>query len=1141
MLNRLLHNHVLANLAFALVLVLGAAAYSTMPREQDPEINFNWIDIHTVLPGASAVDVELQVTDVLEDAIRNVSDIKFVSSVSRAAVSSILVRFEDIDTRTFDKRVNDLRRELQAVQEELPEETVDPRVSEITTDNAFPSVILAVTSTAEDENLRRQSRIVKEDLQNTRGVSSVLASGLHDPELIVDFDPDLLASRGVSPTQVADTVAAYYRDTAAGSAQSGSESWLVRLQGTDRDPEYLAGLPLVGMQGEIRLDTVASVQRARSRPERLVRYRGQPAVLLSVTKKAGTNTLQLVDRVSEYVAERNALSGETGVDIVLINDQTEITRSALRIMQTNALLGLGLVLVVTWLFLGNRIALLTCIGIPFILMGTFWFLSGIGQTLNVTVLLGVVISLGMLVDDAVVVAEAIFYRLERGAEVVAATFGALREVMAPVTTAVLTTMAAFLPLMLLPGILGKFMLVIPLVVTTALAISLMEAYWMLPVHVIGGGVRSAPRVSFVARLRDAGRAFVLPGAASGSRTATSLLLWLPRFAWRGGKTMVRVLAIIVWGAVSTPLRILDALDGWASPYRTRAMHWIRIGYTRILVKVLRYPRRTLTGVALLLVLALGFVVADSLPEEPPDDLTGRFVAMGMDDARAGRLAAWLDERYPRRAIAWLGRHALQFDFFASDPIRLFYINVEMPIGTPLSETMHVVQSIETRIGAAVHSEELRAMVSYSGIMFTETAPFFGDRYGQIVVSLRPKTPQLREVDAVIDAVRPVVQDVPGTSRVSILRLAGGPPTTRPVSVKIRGNDLARIRTAADELKSLLDANPALRDVTDDATAGQRTLTVKPDLDALRRAGVDPRELSRATRLMVDGEVVAAMQDQGEKLEVRVRAQPRPRDDIARILDLRLPGTNGSAALRDLVQLDFARTPEAIRHHDYRRTVTVEADIDKSLVDELAANRIATDAWETLRPRYPDLSIDQSGLLDDIQESLDAIGVLFLIGVGLMYMIVGTQFKSYLQPIMILVAIPLAGVGVVAGLIVSGNPLSLFTLYGVVALAGIAVNAAIVLISAANARLSAGMSVLHATIYAGRRRVVPIIITSLTTVAGLFSLATGLGGHSLLWGPVAAAIVWGLVFSTLLTLLIVPLLYRLSMDNSHLVRDALKTR
>jgi len=183
-------------------------------------------------------------------------------------------------------------------------------------------------------------------------------------------------------------------------------------------------------------------------------------------------------------------------------------------------------------------------------------------------------------------------------------------------------------------------------------------------------------------------------------------------------------------------------------------------------------------------------------------------------------------------------------------------------------------------------------------------------------------------------------------------------------------------------------------------------------------------------------------------------------------------------------------------------------------------------------RFPDIDLDFSGELDDIQESIDAIGVLFIFGVGLMYLILGTQFRSYWQPFMILVTVPMAFTGVVAGLMVTGNPLSLFTLYGVVALAGIAVNAAIVLISAANQRLDAGMSVLHATLYAGRRRVIPILITTLTTVAGLSSLATGLGGKSLIWGPVAASIVWGLAFSTVLTLIVIPLLYRLFMGRAR---------
>jgi multidrug efflux pump subunit AcrB len=182
-------------------------------------------------------------------------------------------------------------------------------------------------------------------------------------------------------------------------------------------------------------------------------------------------------------------------------------------------------------------------------------------------------------------------------------------------------------------------------------------------------------------------------------------------------------------------------------------------------------------------------------------------------------------------------------------------------------------------------------------------------------------------------------------------------------------------------------------------------------------------------------------------------------------------------------------------------------------------------WQKIRIQHPNIDLDFTGELDDIQESLDAMLVLALFGVGLIYLILGTQFRSYWQPLMILATVPLAFTGVVFGLVATGNPLSLFTLYGVVALIGIAVNAAIVMIDAANRRREQGMSILHATVYAARRRVVPIIITSLTTIAGLFSLATGLGGHSLVWGPVATAIVAGLAFSTILTLFVIPLLYR----------------
>ena len=226
-------------------------------------------------------------------------------------------------------------------------------------------------------------------------------------------------------------------------------------------------------------------------------------------------------------------------------------------------------------------------------------------------------------------------------------------------------------------------------------------------------------------------------------------------------------------------------------------------------------------------------------------------------------------------------------------------------------------------------------------------------------------------------------------------------------------------------------------------------------------------------------------------------------------------------------LDFHR---AIDRPVTGEQTRVEADIDETLIDTVTANTQVLEAWAPYRADFPTIDLDLSGELDDIEESLDAIVILFVFGIGVMYAILGTQFRSYWQPLMILSTIIMAFTGVSFGLIVSGNPLSLYTLYGVVALAGIAVNAAIVLISAGNQRLAAGMSVLHATIYAARRRVIPILITSLTTVAGLLSLATGLGGKSLIWGPVATAIVWGLVFSTILTLIVIPVVYFAAMRN-----------
>jgi len=384
---KLIQNHVLANLTFVLVLIIGFLSYQGMPRQQDPTINFNWITIITALPGASGSDVEKRVTDVLEDSIKGIPDIKFVSSNSRENTSSILVRFEDMPERTYDKRLADLRRELQNVQTELPDEAIESKIIEITSGNAFPAALVAVTSNADDERLRKRAQSVSDAIEQISGVERVDTVGLDDPELQISFYPQALESLGMAPATLSNALQVWFQDISAGTTDIGNRSWLVRIVGKNSNPEDVAKLPIPGLSGEIPLGRVASVQRARKKASQEVSVDGKPAILLSVLKQDNTNVIKLVDKLNVWVDEQNELTKNTGIQLKMVDDQTLPTKQAIKIMQSNALIGLLLVLVVAWLFLGSRIAFLTAIGIPFILALTFWILSSNGETLNITVLL----------------------------------------------------------------------------------------------------------------------------------------------------------------------------------------------------------------------------------------------------------------------------------------------------------------------------------------------------------------------------------------------------------------------------------------------------------------------------------------------------------------------------------------------------------------------------------------------------------------------------------------------------------------------------------------------------------------------------------------------------------------------------------
>lgn len=1020
---RFVTNHPLANVSFVVILLLGVLAYLSMPREQDPEINFNWLVVNTVLPGASAEDVEKKVTEPLEEAIRTLPDIRFVSSTSRDNSSIILVRFREVSERQFDKHVTDLRRLVQnKYNSDLPDDAREPDVQEITTSNGFPTAMVLLTGPADDERLRRTARQIRDDIERLPGVDRVLATGQGNPELRVEFSPYEAAARGLTGAQIADAIRAWFRDTFAGRARVGEDDWLVRVIGQHADADYLGRLTVLSprLGSPVPLSTLASVETARARPASLASSNGEPAVILAVTKKSKVNTLNLVADLNRYIAERETALKASGHRLMLFDDQTVPTKQAIGVMETNALIGLTIVLGLCWLFLGSRLALLVSLGIPFSLAGAFAILYAFDFTLSIPVLLGIVIALGMLVDDTVVITEAIYYRVARGADALTATLGAIREVGLPVLAAVSTTIAAFLPLMLMPGIVGKFMMLVPLVVTLALLMSLLEAYWMMPAHAVG------------------------------------LKLDFTR-----------------------PSRV--------QPLRERATHTLRVKYTRLLVKLMRHP--WFSGLAVLALFA--------------------------------------------GAVTLVATGAVRTQFFAFDPIRLFYVNVDLPSGTAIDVSLRETAKVEAIVRRHLEAGEARGVVSYAGVKWTDTEPLYGEAYGQVSVSLNPRAEGMREVSEVVEAMRAEIEALQGPAKFSFTQLSGGPPAQKPIKLRLMGDDVAELRAAAAALKQAVTALDGTRDVTDDDLPGRPQLVLRLDAEAVKAAGLDAAAVARLVRLHTEGEIVTDLREGGDKIEVRVRgatANADPLDDIRQLLadPVALPG-GGSSTLGALVDAETRTGSGGIKHYNLKRAITIESDLDKERLDTVEANARIAQAWDTMEVRYPNTRIDFSGELDDINESLDAMKMLFLLGVGLIYLILAAQFRSYWQPFLILLTVPMAFTGVVFGLFITQNPLSLYTLYGVIALTGIAVNSAIVLIDAANARLESGMGLLHATLYAARRRVVPILITTTTTIGGLFSLAVGLGGKSLIWGPMAASLVWGLLVATTLTLFTMPTLFRLAMQ------------
>jgi len=995
---------VLINILMVTVLALGLFSLIRLPQEQFAEVPFYWVNVIVPYPGVAAEDIESSVTIPVENAFQGMDRLKQISSTTSEGLSVVRVEFDDgIDDQLFKALYQDAQTRFSQVT--LPEGTLPAILDDFSSSDFLPVIEVIISGNLPYQELREQALALQNEILKVGDVADVEVIGLPERQIQVQLDPVMLASLGLSVNEVVRSIAEQNRSIPSGNLTTQSREYLLRTLGSIRAVDDINKVIVRrSNQGEgiIRVGDVAQVVDGFEKDTPFNRFNGNPSVSLRVTKVVKGDSVAIVDKVRSIVEEQQRESGAT---LTLFNDSTVQIASSLSVLSSNALMGLVLLVIILGLFIGIRNSLITALGIPVTFALTFLVLDLIGETINTNTLFGLVLVLGLIVDHGIVITENSFRLQTLGMKRHDAAILGVNQVIWPIIAATGTTVAAFLPLTIIPGTIGKFLRVIPLTVTIALIVSTLEALFFLPSHYAEWG----PREKQIRKLNESNR--------------------FHRFAQQ---------------------------------------------YLKLLQKM--YQKKGLFLIVILLI------------------TIGVFSLVG----------------------------TLKQDLFSAEDYSYFTIEITTPLGTTLEQTNRIVQSYEDVLLGKVGNGEILSIssnIGSSGNSQTTTQ-------AQITVDLAEKDQgRERSIEAIIEELKKETYYISGSEQVLFTKIQTGPPTSADFSFRLSGDSYQPIINAAAALANTLASIENVSNVQSDFVPGNPVLRIEVDQDQASRLGISVSTIASHLRSRFDGITVGTFFLENEEIDIIVQFASKAADRFEDLEQILIPTEDGRLVpLSSVAIIRLDNSIGSIRRVDGKREITVTADATGD-VDQKAVNTQIRQLWDTqLANRFAGVDLVVGGEFADFSNLLIDILRVFVLGIFLMYLILGAQFNSYSQPLLILLSVPFAFIGVVLYLFVSGTPLSTTVIYSAVALAGVAVNDAIVLISFINELRAEGKTVKDAVLESAGTRIRPILLTSLTTIAGLLPTAIGIGGYSVVWSPMASTIMVGLVFSTLSALLIIPLLY-----------------
>ncbi|GAB6088822.1 efflux RND transporter permease subunit [Spirochaeta dissipatitropha] len=1011
-------NPVLVNILSVLILIVGVFSIVRLPQEQFSEVPFFFINITVPYPGVSAEDIEASVTNRVETAMQGLDRLSRVSSLTSDGVTNIQLEFDQgINRREFDRNFQEVQNRYNALS--LPDGVASASITEFSSNDFLPVIEVVLFGDRPYEDLNRTARRLADRIEGVREVSGVSIVGARDPLILVEPSQQRLESLGISLEQIVQAIQARNVTVPGGSLITPSRSLLLRTVGDVSAARDLESIILrSGADGQVvRLGNVARISETFDQEGLAARYNGEDAISLRVAKIPGGSSTGIISDVRALVAGFEAQGFAPGIQIEFFNDSTVQIRDSIDVLVSNAIFGLILLVAILLVFVGIRNALMAAIGIPVTFAVTFIVLEFMGETLNSNTLFGLVLVLGLIVDHAIVIVENSFRLQQQGLSRHEAAIKGVNQVVVPVWAATATTVAAFLPLIFLPGIIGRFLRVVPLTVSIALIASTFEATAFLPSH----------------------------------------------FADWPGKTRRR------------------RFDLWFE--RTQD------AFTRLLEKIYAKRKRSLVLVALIMISSFSLVA---------------FIPQNLFDAE---------------------------DF------SVFFIDIQMPPGTPVEQTDRIIREFERALEPMLGQGEVKAINAYVGFSAGSSENVTNPTVGQILVDLfELQEGRSRPVPAVLAEAERRTVGIAGPEQVRYRTQQTGPPVDPPLSFRLFGNSFDQLEEAAAAIRLELQNTEGVFDIRDNSQLSSPELRIIVDDFQASRFGLSRFQIGQFIRSAFDGVNVGTVFIDNEEIGIRVRYELPDEMSYDRFTQLRIPTPDGrSIPFEAVARIEDTQALSSIRRLDGRREVTIEAEVAEG-TDLGAVNRRVEQMFNgELSSRVPDIQLNVGGQFAEFGNLLIDILRVFLIGIFLIYLILAAQFKSYTQPVLIMFSVPFAFVGVILFLFLTGTPLSTTVIYAGVALAGIAVNDSIVLISFINEERRDGMGISDAVIKGAAARLRPILLTSLTTIAGLLPVALGIGGRSVVWSPMAGTIVFGLIFSTVTALIIIPCVYGLFYDSPRRAR------